>query len=244
MDKEAKRLADLLAKPVIRGDEVIRFTNLEQASQYCPEIAALCKKSKATMPALHTWLLHKFPNFQYEPEDRVPKLTPSTLKGRRQCAAVWRGERPWFKRQRVVGTRTCTVGTAKEQKAAKVKPVYWNPKWYGLYAFMLDATSFSNREGPMHTDAPRVYSDRNNVYPPTPVAADKSISQTCTIMVYAAIHKHFGLVVGPDIIYTGTKLKHSKMPKEKQFEQEGVKTWYDSVRCASAVPQLWYSCSL
>ena len=222
-DAESKRLAELLAKAIKKGENVIRFTNLEEAKALVPEVADLCSKSNATTPVLHKWLLENNPTLQYEPEDRVPTLTPSTRKARQKCADIWRGERHWFKQKRVLRPHSKDGNPQHDTQ----KSVYWDPAWYGPYTFMLDATSFCDREGPMHSQAPRVYSDSNHIYPPTPVEPDKSISQSTTIMVYAVIHKHLGLVVGPDIMLTGTKLKQttSDTPKEKQLDDAGVKTW-------------------
>ena len=72
---------------------MIHFINLEEVKAFVLEVANLCSKSIATMPA---WLklLGRNPSLQCEPEDRVPRLTPSTRKARPQCADIWRGERP------------------------------------------------------------------------------------------------------------------------------------------------------
>lgn len=208
-------------------------------------------KSRVTMPVLHKWLMGNFPSLQYKPEDRVPRLCPSTRKGRKRCADVWRGDVLWFtrKRERVLrplpgegGGEAGGQEEGQEEKLGRDCPgqeVFWYPAWCGPFTFMLDATSFRNGEGPMHAPAPLVYSDRNNVYPPTPVTPDKSISQSSTTMVYVVIHKHLGVVVGPDIMLTGSKLKQSKskLSKEEQFEQAGGKTWYGSLLA------LWWNCA-
>ena len=105
-DAESKRLAELLAKPIKQGENVIHFTNLEEAKALVPEVANLCSKSNATMPVLHSWLLKNNPSLQYAPEDRVPRATPSTRKARQKCADNWRGERHCFKQKRVLRPRS------------------------------------------------------------------------------------------------------------------------------------------
>lgn len=45
-------------------------------------------------------------------------------------------------------------------------------------------------------------------------------------MVYCVIHKHLGLAVGPDVMYTGTRFKKSSKSKQEQFVEHGIETWY------------------
>lgn len=222
--QEAEQLFKLLTTPQWHKGNPIRFAGLDDAAKKDADIKHLCKKSGATMTYLHRWMMGKFPNLQYEPEDRVQELVASTLKSRRECAAIWRGEQPWFQRPPTVATRAAG-GSDSHADADALHDVYFDPKWMKQHTFMLDATTFSNREGPVHSTAPRVYTDKHEVYGPNPVDADKSIAGSIQIMVYIVIHAYLGLVLGPCIMFTGSKLPMSVRDKAWMFDYYGIHTW-------------------
>lgn len=235
---EAGVLVRLLTTPHENYGLIIKFGSLKQAAQYDSRIEYLCFKSGVSMPVLLKWLKANYPELQHKPEDRVPQLCPSTLGKRRECADVWRGERTWFQRppqpQRVAQTRAACAPSAGDgcapsagdECAPELVDVKFNPAWARAHTFMLDAITFSDQEGPLHSAARKVFTSKHDVYPPTPVQADKSINKSTHIMVYAVIHPEAGLLVGPDVQFTGTKFPFSKTKKkQQQFEEHQVKTW-------------------
>lgn len=231
-DAETERLAKLLATPRDVGENKIYFDNIEEAARFKPEIRKLFEKSNATAEVLHQHLLATVPGLCYGPEDRAVWLCNSTLKGRRKLCDVWVGDHYWFvqrawKVPRISTRASVHFSEALQQGAASPPPreVFWEPRWFGQHTFMIDATTFSDKEGPMHSRARHVYYDNTDVHEGTQVKPDPSPSQTTSIMVYCVIHKYLGLVLGPEIMFTGTKLKLSKQDKETQFASQGVRTW-------------------
>lgn len=240
---ELHELADLLATPIHKDGKKQRFKNIDQAlakPEEAPRICALVDKSrcKDSPDLLHHHLLANVPELHYGPEDRAPELCDGTLKARQQLADVLAGRVPWIVRPARSSDSvpiTCFNSTnaakqAQERAAAaanqRLVNVFWKPEFMD-FVFMLDATHFTDQHGPMHARAQNVYISTKHVWGPTEVMRDKSISETTSIMVYCVIHKHLGLVLGPDIMYTGTKFKKSAKPKEQLFREYGIKTWYD-----------------
>lgn len=234
---ELQELADLLATPFEHDGHTHRYTNIIKAIEDIPRVKALAAKSRLSPVVLHDHVLASIPSLQYGPEDRAAQLCYHTLMGRRALADVLSGRVPWLVRPSKVPMRssrgpitaTSTKATTAMQEGAaapqqNLLEFFWKPE-YMDFVFMLDATSFSDKEGPMHARAPHVYYITQDVWGPTEVARDHSISETTSIMVYCVIHKHLGLVVGPDIMFTGTKFKKSKKSKEQQFREHGIKTW-------------------
>lgn len=233
---EALEMARLLATPARNGSSYVRFTTLDEAASCWPRVRALLTKSGATSNALHSWLLKQVPTLKYQPEDRAPLLCPSTLRKRQLCARIWSQRSPWFTRlshRAAVASRASAsvrqpiarqpIATACAGDPSLVN-VYFDPIFYSQFGFVIDATSMSDREGPMHHH-PKCYSASDDVYPPHLVPDDKCISQTRSIMVYCVIHKFGGLLVGPDVMLTGTKLEKSVLPKAEQLAQAGIDTW-------------------
>lgn len=224
-DEEGREMARLLGTPVNNNGSYERYQNIDEAIKRNQRIRNLAEKSNATCSMLHTWLTELVPALRLAPDDCAPKHCASTLKKRQHCAAVLRGESPWIERALSYSCRRVSMPNGPAEKM----PVMWQHEWFGPHTYMLDATTFLNKQGAASEPHGCVYTLTDEVFPPRLVRADKRISQATSIMVYCVIHKHLGLVVGPDIMFTGTKLPQSKKDKEEQFAQAGVKTWYASV---------------
>ena len=226
----------------MENDNFVRFQSISAARDKKPRVKELCEKSGADDEPLHQALLARFPKLLYGPEDRRARLVTSTLNARRMLADQWVGRCPWFylpQHKALPAGRSIRRSRRLEEKQLPQDPddehhedepdpipVYWQPEWLSQFGFMLDATTFSNADGPLSRKAKHVYYSTEDVWGPREETPDPSISQTVSIMVYCVIHKHLGIVVGPDIMYTGTKLQFTKGDKEAQFQEKGVRTWY------------------
>lgn len=237
---EAVELATLLTEPVNNNGSMERFETVKDAMKVKPRIAELVKKSGVgeITSSLDTWLLKEVPWLRLQADDRAPRLCKTTLRKRMQCSDVWGGRIPWRRVQRRHGyakdrarklqekspiTRKRRRGTDEEEDMFESM---FDPAWYGPFTFMLDATRLELREGTVE-DAAKVFTSKEHVYGPRLAKPDASISQTQSLMVYAVIHKYHGLLVGPDVMLTGSKLKAttSKLTKSDQFQEQGVETW-------------------
>lgn len=235
---EWEQLHKAVTTPLQVDGKTVRFASLKEVQQKLPWVKDLCDKSGLGYQPLVDGLRDRFPSIHYGPEDRAARLCPKTFTARQHLADVWAARAPWLllpqeepvndirrsERLKIQDPEDEHEGDDDDDAVDPVR-VYWNPKWMEQFGFMLDATSFTNAEGPLTRKPRHVYYDVNDVYGPTEEPPNPSISQTISIMVYTVIHKHLGVVVGPDIMYTGTRLKKSTKHKEKQFADEGVKTW-------------------
>lgn len=230
---EARELARELATPVRKDDSYLRFQTLEEAGKARPRVKALVDKSNVSHACLHDWLLRQFHELKYQPEDRAPLLCPQTLRRRRLLSDVLGHRRPWFTRlshRAAVDQSAVQHGAEPSHGAMSSIPdadlvdVYFETIFYSMFGFVIDAASFTDQEGEMH-DHPNCYCSVDEVFPPHLVQDDKGPSQTRSIMVYCVLHKYGGLIVGPDVMLTGTRLEKSKVPKAQQLEAAGVDTW-------------------
>lgn len=237
-DEEGHELARLLGTPVNNNGSFERYQNIDEAMKKNSRVKQLVEKSDATCSMLHAWLTELVPALRYSADDCAPILPASTLKRRRHCADVRRGDAVWFHREPTYSSRRVSRPDGTMEKV----PVEWKEEWFGNHTFMLDATSVCNKEGEAHESYGKVYSLTDEVFPPRLVRADMPISQSTSIMVYCVIHKHLGVVVGPDIMFTGTKLPQSKIDKEEQFADAGVKTWCAIVSCSLHIAPCTSSC--
>ena len=231
--EEVRELARELATPVREGNSYVRFSSLAQAAFHRTRVKVLVLKSGLSVDALHPWLLANVPELKYKPEDRAPLLCPETLRRRRVLSDILGHRRPWFTRlshRAAIGHRAVQGGSEPWLEVGSSIPdtdlvsVSFETVFYSQFGFVIDAASFTDQEGPLH-EHPKCYCSENEVFPPHLVQDDKPPSQTRSIMVYCVIHKHGGLIVGPDVMLTGTRLEKSKVPKAQQLAAAGVDTW-------------------
>lgn len=229
--EEVRELAHELATPRCDGFSYVRFTTLEEAASFRPRVRALMLKSGASDSKLHEWLLAKVPALKYKPEDRAPELTAFTLQRRQILSDILAQRRPWFTRLSHRARLAVENGTASYEylfhnakDSHELVNVFFDPIFYSQFSFVIDAACFTDEDGDMH-EHPMCYSSTGDVYPPHLVPGDPPVSRIRSIMVYAIIHKYGGLICGPDIIYTGSRLEQSRLPKDQQFQAAGIQTW-------------------
>lgn len=217
---EARELAVIAATP--KKDEAgqyIRYDTLDLVKQDSPRAKQLIEKSGATTTKLHKHLLQNVKDLGYSKEDIVPTLCPSTRKRRIEVAAILRGEKPWFKRQRIHGTR-----------GGDKVPVMWNQDWWLPHTFVLDATHFTNLQDVGPPDR-LVYTMKGleHQFPPREMDRPSSIHQDTSLMIYSVFHAYLGCVVGPDLMFTGTKLPAGEGTREQKFQKHHLKSWHDTL---------------
>ena len=253
---ETEELARIIATPAKdEAGQLRHFDSIDKALIGSPSKARLQKlirKSGASIPVLHDHLLKNVTQLKFAAEDVVPKLTPTTRDQRKECAKVLRGEKPWLKAKQIPRMHATRVAKpisvtppppAEPYRIQKLdEDVKWDGGWWGPHTFMADATHFSNQEGAPLKGGPDVYTLVDICYPPREVKAGRPISQTTSIMVYVVIHKYLGLIVGPDIMFTGTKLPQrstTRKSEEQLFAEAGVKTWYARILCINKSACAW-----
>lgn len=241
---EAVWLATQLIEPVKEGDSWERFGSLNDALEKKPHIKPLLVKSRVgpNYKLLESWLVNEVPWLKLQPDDCAPRLCKSTLKKRVQTSDVWGGRVRWRRIRRRHGYAKDRA-RAKQQKSPVTRKrrrstdeedddddfmvdCFFDPAWYGQFTFMLDATRLELREGTV-ADVSPVFMSTEHVFGPRLGKPDASIAQTQSLMVYLLIHKYGGVLVGPDVMLTGSKLKASASERTKsdQFEDENVETW-------------------
>ena len=243
-DEETRELAHLAAKRIKHeAGTFVAHQRLAAVGKAYPRAQQLIDKADATEDALHDHLLKNVKELRYIKEDVVYEHAKGTAQKRQRCAEILRGDAPWFKRPCIDTREHSTSDGAKKGE----RDVYWKQEYWAQHVFVLDATQFCNRrtdEKP-EDDAPLVYvMESEPLYPAREIPRPKSISQSTSLMVYALFHKYLGLIVGPDLVFTGTKLpqlpkskdqekkseEQKLKDKEQQFEDLHLKTWYEDIR--------------
>lgn len=229
---EEDQLVQALTEPQVKGESYEHYYTMYDAMDANPLVERLVAKSNATVEVLFSHLLANHKDFVFETEDVAVELVPSTLRARRKCSDIWGGRAPWFTKPTQRAETLHGGGTdAASPSAGPSLAVYWQLIWYKLFTFMLDATTFCNVFGQSHEPPRRCFRSRSRVYPPRLVKPDKSIPQATTLMIYLIIHPFLGIICGPDLVYTGTKLPQSKKAKVEQFMKAALETW-----CARSPP--------
>ena len=198
-DEEEREAARILARPqrTSEGYHCWRSVQecLDQDTAEGKRLKELFERVNVTPVTWGQQLVHRHPALlMYGLVDKVPKLPAATLRARRKAADVWGRAVPWKIRK---GMEDLRDGGAVQSRH------YWDWRWYEDFTFMIDATTFDDQEGAAHYRE-KGFSHPTVKYPPESVRADKPINNISKVMVYAVIHAHLGLIVGPDVMYTGS----------------------------------------
>lgn len=215
-DSEVKELASLLGQPVIddKCGSCKYFVSIEDAAVKRPRVRELVTKATVSTSALHRLLVEERQFLTYSMVDEVPVLPPRTLESREKAAEVWGCRKPWF------------VGHPSSTRSEHCPDVFWDPRWYEQFTFIIDATSFEDGATSAVKCKDHVYRDKAKVYGPTHVTDAKHVAATTKVMVYCIIHPYGGLVCGPDIMYTGSKIPRvSNDEKQDARKEELLPTW-------------------
>jgi hypothetical protein len=86
---------------------------------------------------------------------------------------------------------------------------------------MLDAVAFEDSEVAPKAEEKKCYTLDHETYPPHLLPRKPRIDSTNRVMVYVVLHPHEGIVVGPDIMFTGSKVQES----QKEHKDEILKEW-------------------
>lgn len=117
------------------------------------------------------------------------RLCKETRESRRKCADIWGHREVWRKQS--------GNGEAEE------KDLYWDWEYYRSFTFMIDATTFDDK--PIHrNNNQRAIMLKHLVHPPETQKAPPSLKNATSIMVYNVIHPNLGVVLGPEIMYSGS----------------------------------------
>lgn len=166
------------------------------------------------------------------------KLAKDTAKSRKDCSDVWGHRKAWRTLKR---TRAEREGEGVRARAAEEEEteqeVMWDWHYYKNYTFMIDATSFDDK--PItRRNYQRAIMLKNLVHPPEVEKAPPSLNNATTIMVYTIIHPHLGVVLGPEVMYTGSTTKPGNNQGAKNRHDPEFPYW-----CASLTRILNWSCN-
>ncbi len=196
---ELQLLASLIAEPVLDedGDSCTYFSSIDAAAAERPQVQELVAKATVSTSVLHDVLVEDLELLKYNQVDEVPALKQSTLKKRQRASDIWGGRRAWL-----TGP---DAGTRSHHRAE----VEWDKRWYSQFTFMIDATSFEDGALSKGSSKENVYTLENKQWGPTHVTGPQTVTATTRVMVYCIIHPFGGLICGPDIVFTGSKIPHT-----------------------------------
>lgn len=193
------------------------FETLDEAFESSEELRNLMSLYHLRSCTVHNLLVRKHRLLKYKKADQRSKHAKSTLLRRQACSAVWAGTKPWL---------TITTGTRAEANI----DVRFEWSWYSNFTFMIDATFFEDGEAASAAAAKRVYSLNEETYPPHLLPPSPRIDATHRAMFYIVLHPHEGVIVGPDLVYTGSKVSEA----QKHMKDELLKQW-----CASCFKDVY-----
>ena len=135
------------------------------------------------------------------------KLCKDTAKSRRDCSDVWGHRKAWRKRTRSdMESEGEGVRTRAAEAEQTEEELMWDWEFYKRFTFMIDATTFDDKPV-TRRNYQRAIMLKNLIHPPEVQKAPPSLNNSTSIMVYTIIHPHLGVVLGPEVMYTGSTTK-------------------------------------
>jgi hypothetical protein len=187
------------------------YESVSDAREACAELKSKMEEYKLSATTLHNLLVHKHKLLKQKKADERPKHSKTTLQKRQYCSALWRGEIPWLH------------STAAPTRSGEPVPVKFEWDWYSHFTFMIDAVSFEDG-GLSSSKSKNVYSINKLTFPPALYEQVKRIDSTSRAMFYVVLHAHEGVVCGPDLVFTGSKVPET----EKASKASILKNWCES----------------
>ena len=126
--------------------------------------------------------------------DEREKLPDRTLMKRQAAADVW-------------GRRAVWQTQPSPYQGLRNEPAMLEYMWdwdYMDFAFMLDATSFTNVSTKASHHGEKAFKRKGVVWPPEKTKPGRNIRDACHLMAYTVLHPFLGVVLGPDFVYTGS----------------------------------------
>lgn len=196
---EIQHAVQVIGTPVKVGNSFVHFESMQQAldSDQGKEIRDILSVNKMSTNTLHHLLVNQLKLLSHKTADRRPKLPPGTLASRRQAAEVWAGRVPWLY------VTNCTRSEADV-------PEYFDWEYYFNFTFMIDACSFEDGPGSGVTKSKFVYGIPGKLWGPELEEPEQSIVNSSKLMYYTVIHPQGGVICGPDLVYTGSKVPVSR----------------------------------
>jgi hypothetical protein len=167
------------------------------AREACAELKSKMEECKPSATTLHKLLVHIHKLLKHKKADGRSKHWKKTLQKRQYCSAIWRGEVPWLHR---------TAAPTRSGEPVRLK-LEWD--WYSHFTFMIDAVSFED-SGSSSSKSKNVYSINEFTFPPALYEQVKHIDSTGRGMFYVVLPAHEGVVCGPDLVFTGSKVHESQ----------------------------------
>jgi hypothetical protein len=90
---------------------------------------------------------------------------------------------------------------------------------------MLDAVSFEDCEAGTAFKSAKVYTLNEATYPPHLLPPKQRIDATNRAMFYVVLHPHEGAILGPELVYTGSRVAQA----DKSKKDDILKPWCVSI---------------
>ena len=214
-ESEIELAVRVIGTPKQQGKSWVHFETIQQAikSDGAAALRDVLQRKQLTASTLHKLLVDDLKRLNHNVADRRPRLPPGTLASRERAAEVWGRRAPWL--------------TLPVQGA--IVSTYFDWEFYFNFTFMIDACSFEDGPGLGKAKSKKVYSIPGKLWGPELDEPEQTIAKGTKLMVYVVIHPHGGLIVGPDLVITG-----SKVPASDSNQKNSILTeWHDFVTAAA-----------
>lgn len=216
-----------LGTPIQVEDSFIYFQTIDQCieeSPLGPQLAEVLNRKSMRPQQLHSLLVHDLKLLAYKKADDRDELCPATLASRRQCADIWARRKPWLM-------------NPSSTRSERQIPAYFQWEWYFDYTFMIDAVAFEDgvRSG---SSSAKVYQSVKKKFGPHTVKRKKGIATTSKLMFYVMIHRHGGIVAGPSLMYSGSRVPKSMALQKGAILAPWCAPMLHQFRCFTSLSQL------
>ena len=199
-EKEVQFAVQTLSTPIEDGDNLVYFQTVAQCiadSENGDRLQAILTRKCVSPQALHRMLVDDLKVVAFKRCDIREELAPSTLAQRRKCSEIW-------------GRRRCWLEHPSPTRSAPAIQVFFQWDWFFEFTFMIDAISFENGVLSCRSNSPKVYQAIHASFGPQLQQRKKSVATTSKMMFYVMIHRHGGIVAGPSLVLSGSRVPQAQ----------------------------------
>jgi hypothetical protein len=199
-ESELQFAVDTLSTPIEDGDSYIYFETVAQCiaeSENGAKLEDILIRKHLSPQALHRLLVDDLGLVSFKIADLREELPESTLAKRRMCCDIWARRRYWLE-------------NPSPTRSGRPIPVHFDWNWYFDFTFMIDAVSFEDGALSGGSSHKKVYQAIHKRFGPQLQQRKRSIARTSKMMFYVMIHRHGGIVAGPSLMMSGSRVPQAQ----------------------------------
>jgi hypothetical protein len=188
----------VLGTPIEEGDNHVYFETISECISRAADgdkLSTLLQRKQMSPESLHRLLVDQLKVLSYTVRDLRDELPDRTLQQRRTCSDIWAGRLPWLENP------SPTRGIVSRKS-------FFQWSWYFSFIFMIDAVTFDDGIRSRCKNQ-KVYQLKKKRFGPQTTQRKRGLDTATQLMIYVVLHPHGGIVAGPSLVLSGSRLPQS-----------------------------------